>query len=75
MPAGLDPTSDHAPSSVPPVLDTHRSPIPDPLGWQKNLPDAPDDESGAQQAAKGGTSKRRRADPAPKRPRGSHNDP
>jgi hypothetical protein len=75
MPADLDSANDHAPRSVPPVFDTHRSPTPDPLGWQKNLPNAPDDGLRAQQAGKGGTDKRRRrADPAPKRPRGSHNN-
>lgn len=46
MPASHQPVhgdstpSDHA-TSVPPVFEEHRSPIPEPPGWQKHLPSAP----------------------------------
>ena len=37
-----EPTRRHLPSSVPPVLDGRHPPIPEPLEWQKHLPDAAD---------------------------------
>jgi hypothetical protein len=37
-----EPTRRHSPSSVPPVLDGRHPPIPEPLEWQKHLPDAAD---------------------------------
>lgn len=40
-----DPTRSHSPSSVPPVLDGHHPPIPEPLEWQKHLPDTADTDA------------------------------
>ncbi|WP_157582113.1 MULTISPECIES: hypothetical protein [Rhodanobacter] len=37
-----EPTRSPPSSSVPPVLDGHHPPVPEPLEWQKHLPAAAD---------------------------------
>lgn len=75
MRADHEPANDHSPSSVPPVFDNHHPLVPEPLGWQKNLPQAPDAGSEAQErVGKRGLAQRWRSDPIPKQPRDDRND-